>query len=166
VSEWFVALGSPLVAAERALVEQYLRGLGIVRTLPVEPVHDWVEARGVVTHTGWDPSWWDAEQAERLRLRSRAVLSRSEPSTLERLSSSLDADDDVMAAANRTAARFGCDDVGLVGSAAGAASEATYLAELARLANESPDHPFRVKDALFRRGRWPLGILDGRYWLF
>jgi hypothetical protein len=72
----------------------------------------------------------------------------------------------VHGAAAVEAARRGCSDPGLIRAAAGAASEALYLAELARLAGEGEDHPFARKQSLFAGGHWPLGIVSGRYHVF
>jgi hypothetical protein len=85
---------------------------------------------------------------------------------LRALSRTLDASEGLRRSAASAAERFGCTDAGLAGSAAGAASEALHLAELARLAGESDGHAFHAKRALFAAGRWPLGLLHGRYRIF
>jgi hypothetical protein len=166
MKRFFARLGQPLEDEERALVWEYLRGLGIEDALPVELSRDFATARRVTTDSTWDLRWWDAEQRERRRLFSQVLVDHPEREAFALLSGPLDSGNALKTAASLAAARFDCDDAGLVGAAAGAASEALYLAELARLANESAAHPFRLKEALFAAGRWPLGILDGRYWLF
>ena len=166
MSAWFDALGEPVAAEEARLVGSYLSGLGVADALPIEGVLDWNEARSVVTNPAWDRRWWEAEQLEKQRLHARARATRGEQETLQLLAWTLESGEAVKGAAARAAARFGCADAGLVGSAAGAASEAFHLAELARLAGESDAHPFRVKHALFAAGRWPLGILNGQYRIF
>jgi hypothetical protein len=166
VSTWFCTLGEPVADDERRLVGAYLRGLGITEELPVETVPDWDDARAVVTHPEWDRRWWDAEQLEKQRLYAGAIATRGQSEVLQLLSGTFESSEDVQHAASLAAARSGCADVGLVGSAAGAASEALHLAELARLAGENDTHPFRLKHALFQAGRWPLGILSGRYRIF
>jgi hypothetical protein len=166
VTGWFGMLGAPIGDAESGLVRQYLGALGIDEALPIEAVHDWPSARNVATSPAWDRRWWDAEQRERQRLYSRILKVLPEEGVLRLLSSTLDSDGAVRDAAARAAGLACCTDAGLVRAAAGAASEAFYLAELARLASANHEHPFRLKEALFAGGRWPLGILAGRYWLF
>jgi hypothetical protein len=165
MSAWFALLGEPVAAAEDRLIEAYLAGLGLA-ALPVEPVADWSEARSVVTDAAWDRRWWQAEQREKQRLWRVAVALHGEPDVLRALSRTLDASEGLRRSAASAAERFGCTDAGLAGSAAGAASEALHLAELARLAGESDGHAFHAKRALFAAGRWPLGILHGRYRIF
>ncbi|HTQ06368.1 MAG TPA: hypothetical protein VMI54_21060 [Polyangiaceae bacterium] len=166
MSAWFSMLGEPVAADERRLVAGYLRGLDVTEDLPVERVADWNDARAVVTDAGWDHRWWDAEQREKERLWARAVETHGESELLVAVSQTLEASDALRRAAASAAERFGCEDAGLVGSAAGAASQAFHLTELARLAGESDEHPFYLKRALFAAGRWPLGILRGRYRIF
>ena len=166
MSAWFSLLGAPLAANERQLVELYLSGLGISAVLPVAGFLDWNEARSFVTAPEWDRRWWDAEQLEKQRLHARARAVHGEAALLEALSRTLASSETVRSAARAAAERFSCFDDGLVGSAAGAASEACHLAELALLADATEAHPFLRKRALFDGGRWPLGILSGRYLIF
>jgi hypothetical protein len=64
------------------------------------------------------------------------------------------------------AARFGNVDPALIRAAAGALVQALCFNRLAELAGEKSDHPFFVKHALFAGGHWPLGIVNGRYYIF
>jgi hypothetical protein len=166
MTAWFAALGEPISVVERHLTHEYLRALGIDDPPPVEGVQDWPRARSVATDPAWDRRWWDAEQLERRRLYALALRAHPEQRVLQVLSETVDVDGVVRDAAALAAERFRCTDAGLVGAAAGAASEALYLGALAGLAAASHEHPFRLKHALFAGGRWPLGMLDGRYWLF
>jgi hypothetical protein len=63
-------------------------------------------------------------------------------------------------------ARAAIADPALARAAAGAATQACYLAALAAAAAAVPDHPFLAKFRLFEAGRWPLGIVAGRFHLF
>lgn len=166
MSAWFSRLGEPSSPHERVLVESYLHGLGIRDELPLEYLPDWEAARAAITDPAWDSRWWDAEQREKQRLRARAVALRGEAAMLRSLATTFDVTEAVHRAAASAAARARCSDVGLVGSAAGAASESFHLAELAELAGEDGGHPFRAKCALFATGRWPLGIVTRRYCIF
>ncbi len=166
MSAWFSTLGQPITAGECGTIEAYLRGLGVTEDLPVERVNDWEGARAVVTDAAWDRRWWDAEQREKQRLWHGALEQRGEAEVLQSLSRTLDGSEVVRRAAFHAAERCGCMDMGLVGAAAAAVSEALHLAELARLAGELDTHPFHLKHALFAAGRWPLGILRERYRVF
>ena len=108
---------------------------------------------------------WAQREAERLHERAtRALgseeLSRRQAATLERSMN------DVHAAAAVQAARGGCSDAALIRAAAGAAGQALHFAEVAQLSGEIAAHPFLLKNALFAGGRWPLGIVNGSYYLF
>ena len=166
MSARFGMLGQPLADAERRHVREYLTGLGIEDVTRVEPVATWNDARSVITDAAWDRRWWDAEQLEKQRLYARAVAACGEPEVLRLLSETLERSSAANGSADAALTRFDCSDAGLFAAALGAANETLYLSELARLAGEPSTHPFRSKQALFAAGRWPLGILDGRYRLF
>lgn len=160
-------LGVSLSDSEREQVREYLRGLGIEDDMPVVSVSDWDSARRTISFPSWDRRWWDAEQAEKRRLYQKAIGNMSEHALLATLSHAIERiTEPVHGAAAVEAARSGCADAGLIRAAAGAASEALYLAELARLAGETDAHPFRRKQALFAGGHWPLGIVNSRYHVF
>src|SRR5436190_23388026 len=158
-------LGEALEDSERGDVKAYLRGLDI-EEMPIANVRDWNEARRIISHPQWDRRWWDAEQSERRRLQEKAAASganewlASLSQTVERTT------EPVHGAAAVEAGRRGCMDPSLIRAAAGAASEALYLSELARLGGEDEQHAFRLKQSLFAGGHWPLGIVEGRYYVF
>lgn len=166
MSGFFSRLGEPVSSDDRSLVSDYLRGLGIDDTVRVERVQGWGHAREVANAANWDRRWWDAEQLERARLRSLALATHSEADALRLLGSPFGVDAEVSGAAKSAAERAGCLDAALVRSATGAACEALYLGALARLAKVPAEHSFLSKETLFSRGRWPLGLVDGRYWMF
>lgn len=158
-SAWFCALGEPLNAGEQATLRSYLRGLGKDGAAPIKVVAGWGEARRVSADPRWDHSLWHAEQLERKRL--LAVLPASfAGAALEAIS------DRLHGCAAVAAARMGCADQGLIRAAAGAATEAVYLAALARAAGVGNEHPFACKLALFESGHWPLLLIDDNYYLF
>jgi hypothetical protein len=167
VSDWFFMLGEPVRPSESRQVEAYLRGLGIVGEVTVESVSDWESARRVIDHPEWDRRWWDAEQAERHGLQQRAGAALGPDVVLRTLSDTLArAGEAIHGAAAVAASRRGPADAALIRAAAGAASEALYLSELARLAGAGAEHPFALKQALFDGGHWPLGILHARFYVF
>jgi hypothetical protein len=167
VSNWFFMLGEALAANERRDVKAYLHDLDLEMELPVVNVHDWEEARRVISDPHWDRRWWDAEQRERRRLQAKALAQIGEDELRGSLSQTVEHTSEAMhGAAAVEAARGGCTDAGLIKAAAGAAAEALYLSELARLAGEDERHAFRLKQSLFAGGHWLLGIVNGQYHVF
>src|SRR5713101_4026518 len=60
----------------------------------------------------------------------------------------------------------GIADPALTRVAAGAAAQACHQAALALAAAAGPGHVFAVKYRLFAAGRWPLGIVGDRFFVF
>ena len=166
MSDWFFNLGEPLGVAERHQVNEYLTGLGLVESFPVESIADWDTAHAAIADERWDPRWWNAEQREQDRLATRVREGVGEVGLTRAMSASLGSADAVYEAATVEAAKSGCSDVALIRAAAGALSQALYLAELSRLAGMGVTHPFSIKKALFSGGHWPLGIVQGTYYVF
>lgn len=167
MSDWFFMLGESLGASERRQACAYLEGLGLEADIEVVGVPDWEAARRTIGDPAWDRRWWEAEQRERRRLYGRASAAHGEEPVLAQLTRTLEPiTETVHGSAAVEAARRGCGDPGMIRAAAGAAAEALYLAELARLAGEGDGHPFALKQALFAGGHWPLGIVGGRYHVF
>jgi len=167
VNDWFFMLGEPLAPDEVNQVREYLRALGLGHDLPVESVRDWASASALIKDPSWDRRWWDAEQEEARRLYDSVASAQSEDELLRTLSARLErANVDVHGAAAVQAARAGCTDASLIRAAAGAASHAFYLANLAELCGASEPHPFLLKRSLFAEGHWPLGVVNGRYYVF
>jgi len=166
MSDWFFMLGEPLSVAEQKQVRQYLLALGIRDELLVESVADWRSAARAISSPEWDRRWWEAEQREQQRLQGLSEAQLGKGELLHALSSTLKLAEAVHGAAAVEAARRGCSDAALIRVAAGAASQALHMAQLAQLAGERDSHPFIIKAALFAGGHWPLGIVSGRYLVF
>jgi len=167
LNDWFCTLGEPLAPEEVNQVRAYLRALGLGHDLPVESVREWLSAGALTKDPSWDRSWWNAEQVEAKRLYDEAASTRGEGELLRMLSARLERTNvDAHGAAAVQAASAGCTDASLIRAAAGAASHTLYLAELAQLCSVSDAHPFVLKRSLFARGHWPLGIVNGRYYVF
>lgn len=167
MKSWFSMLGEPLAEVERAQVGEYLRGLGIEEALPIQSVRDWNSAGRAIASPEWDRRWWDAEQRERQRLHEKANAARGETVLLQALSRVLEQSTEAAhGSAAVGAARFGGVEPALIRAAAGALGQALCLDRLAELAGEKSDHPFFVKHALFAGGHWPLGIINGHYYIF
>jgi hypothetical protein len=167
VSDWFFMLGEPLEPEEVGQVRAYLRALGLEHDVPVEAVREWFAAAALIKDLSWDRCWWDAEQLEAKRLYSSAAGARGEHELLRTLSARLErAHAELHGAAAVQAARAGYADASLIRAAAGAASHALYLAELAELCGAGYAHPFLLKRSLFASGHWPLGVVSGCYYVF
>ncbi len=162
---WFAALGAPVAPSEAAEVRAYLLGLGLPAHPPV-PVAGWREAERIARDPGWSRAWWEAEERARAALLDAAHPGAGGPmAALTRVTDA--AGPLVMGAAAAAAARAGVADEALLRVAAGAATQACYQAALVLLAGDGDDrHPFAVKFRLFAAGRWPLGPLGGRFFLF
>jgi hypothetical protein len=166
MSDWFFMLGEPLTTFERQRIRDYLTGLEIGGDYPIEELTEWRSALEVMTSPTWDRHLWEADQREVRRLLERAHAGSSPAQVRASLSAAVNASEPAHGAAAVAAARLGCTDVGFIRAAAGAASEAAYQSELARLAGETDRHPFTVKQHLFAGGHWPLGFTSGRYYTF
>jgi len=162
-ASWFAAAGEALTAAEQADAARYLAGLGFA-DVAVAPAGDWARAKALADAPDWDGAWWDAEERLRGALLETAGTRHGRPALLAALSRATQAASDVAhGQAALALVRAGIADPGLARAAAGAATQACYLAALAVAAEAPADHPFLAKLALFEGGRWPLGIVAGRF---
>jgi len=163
---WFAAAGAPLAPGEYLDVHTYLASLDLDRA-PVAAVGRWADAKRLAHAPEWDRRWWDREEMRRQDAIAAAEARCGHGLLMTQLSGvTLTAADVVHDAAARAAQRAGCADRGLVRAAAGAAVQACYLAALAMAAGAGEDHAFAAKLRLFSAGRWPLGLLGGRFLLF
>jgi len=127
----------------------------------------WHEVGEIIRAPDWDISTWDEEEDERTRLWHRAGEHHDEQTLLLRLTSITDSlAGEIGGAANLAAAMGGISDAGLVKAASSAALMAAHQNALANLAGEGARHFFVRKYALFERGRWPLGMYRGQYYVF
>jgi hypothetical protein len=130
-------------------------------------VRTWRDAEALIRNPDWDQRWWVLEERERERLMPQARTRLGEAALLERLTAATElASDAIHGAAAIAAERDGLADAALVRAASGAATMALHAAALARLAGEGPEHLFMRKYTLFESGRWPLGVVGGRFCLF
>ena len=163
---WFAAVGEPLTGSEESEAKAYVTALAIA-DVEVVGVTDWEGARRVVNDPNWDSRWWQTEEDERSRLKRELDTALSEHALLASLTDITQAASAVVhGAAAIAAGRAGYANSGMTRAAAGAATQACYLAALAKAARASTDHLFALKYNLFAAGRWPLGIVDGKLHLF
>ena len=165
-ASWFAACGEPLTPAEREEAEVWMRGLGLAVDA-VEPAASWSETARLAKSPDWSRVWWDAEERERKRLYDAAVNEAGEAALLGGITRVTDAATKILhGAASVAAARAGVADPALTRVAAGAASQACYQAALALAAGSGEAHAFAAKHRLFLAGRWPLGVVGERCFVF
>lgn len=164
---WFAACGEWLTAEDLDHdASAYLVGLGLG---PCEraPVASWTDAAAITQLPDWSRAWWDAEEGERTRLFDLARAVHGERPLLEALTAATQtASDVVIGAAGLAAGRARVADDALHRVAAGAATQACYQAALAIAADAGEAHGFAAKFRLFAAGRWPLGIVGHRFFVF
>ena len=164
---WFGAVGAALSARDRAVAASYLGALGFAG-MAVEGVADWVAAKALADAPDWDPAWWNAEERMRLTLLDAGAARHGRAPLLAALTGATRAvSDRAYAEAALAVQHAGVADPALARAAAGAATQACYMAGLATAASDAAaEHPFLAKYRLFEAGRWPLGIVAGRFHLF
>lgn len=164
---WFARVGLPLSEQEQAGITQMLGGLEFAAGLAHAGAASWWDAAQVLRADETDSRRWDAEEAERERLWSLAAERWTEDDLLARLTAfTAPLGHPVRSAAGIAASRMGVADPGLVRAAADAALLAAHQHVLADLAQVAGDHYFRRKFELFAAGRWPLGVLTGKFIVF
>lgn len=164
-ASWFAAVGQPLTEGEEREALDYLAALALGSRLTT--VADWRAAEAATRSPDWSATWWNAEEAERLRLLEQAKENWGGRALMTALTRVTDeATRITLGAASIAAARDGIADPSLCRVAAGAATQAAYQAALARAAGADPAHPFAIKYRLFSAGRWPLGLVGDTFHLF
>jgi hypothetical protein len=161
---WFARVGQALSDTDRADLSAYVAALDL-EAGPVEPVATWESASRIAADPDWDRSWWQAEAREQVRLQAWAEERHGPEATLKSLTQVTEAALDPTRAAAVAAAALEERDEALSRVAAGAAAQACHLAALA-LAAGKPAHGFVIKHRIFAAGRWPLGRVRERWYLF
>ncbi|HEX7968249.1 MAG TPA: hypothetical protein VF502_08515, partial [Stellaceae bacterium] len=162
---WFAACGEALTESERIEAVAYLAALGLPET-PVATVAGWTEAAATTQSPDWSRAWWEAETRAQQDLYRRAVAQFGEDKLLSALTAVTEAAQALHGAAAFAMSRAGIADPALARVAAGAAAQACHQAALALAGKAGPDHLFAVKYRLFAAGRWPLGIVGDRFFVF
>lgn len=156
---WFARVGHALSDTDRADVSAYVAALDL-DVGPVEPVATWQDASRVAADPDWDRRWWEAEAREQRRLQAWAEERHGTEATLSALTQVTEA---ALEPTRVAAEAAGNQALSMV--AAGAAAQACHLAALA-LAAGKPAHGFVIKHRIFAAGRWPLGRVRERWYLF
>jgi hypothetical protein len=163
---WFGAVGGPLPPDVRADAAAWLQALGRAGAA-IDGVPDWATAKTLAAAPGWDQAWWVAEERQRTALLADATARHGRAPLFDALTRVTQAaSDPAHDRAIRSLAGAGMADEGLARAAAGAATQAGYLAALAVAAGQPAHHAFLAKFRLFEAGRWPLGIVTARLWVF
>lgn len=162
---WFAACGEPLTEGERDDALSLAAALGFAG-LAIVPVATWCEAAQVTQRADWSRAWWQREAAAEAALKDQAAWPLGGNALLDHLSRVQLAAAALSGAAALAMARGGVADQALVRVAAGAAAQACHQAALARAAAAGEDHAFAQKFRLYAGGRWPLGVVGGRFFVF
>jgi hypothetical protein len=163
---WFAACGEKLTESEIDDARGWMAALGLA-VAGIDGVATWQEAATLSRRADWSRDWWEAEESERKSLHARAASRLGEEPLLDALSAvARKATDTLHGAAALATARSGVADQALSRVAAGAASQACHQAALALAAEAGPGHGFAAKHRLFAGGRWGLGVVGGRCFVF
>jgi hypothetical protein len=162
---WFAACGETLTEGARADADAYLAALGMA-DMVVAGVPSWAEAAATTQNPGWSRAWWDAETSAQAVLQRRAAERFGAAPLLAALTAVTEEAVSLSGAAALAMSRAGIADPMLTRVAAGAAAQACHQAALALAAAAGPEHLFAVKCRLFAAGRWPLGIVGDRFFVF
>ncbi len=156
---WFTRVGHALTREDEESLADSVFGLGL-EPGAISAVATWKDAARVAADPDWDRRWWSAEEREQARLQAWAEERHGVGAALKALTRVAEA-----ALGPTRAAAEGASDEALSRVAAGAAAQACHLAALA-LAAGKPHHGFLAKHRLFAAGRWPLGRIADRWYLF
>lgn len=162
---WFAACGEALTGDERDEALLLAAALGF-DGIAIMPVATWREAAQVTQRADWSRAWWEREAAAEAALKDKATARFGAAALLEGVSRVALASSALGGAAAQGLARGGVADEALARVAAGAASQACHQAALARAAAAGESHAFAVKFRLYAGGRWPLGVVGGRLFVF
>jgi len=166
-ARWFARVGLPQDDAERLEIAAMCGASAAVPAAESAAIASWAEASRILEAEERDSRNWDADEAERERLWELAADRFTEDQLLDRADAARRRSSAVIAdCANAAARRLGISDPRFVAEAIAAAQVAVSRSELARLAGADGAHRFNRALALFVRGRWPLGHVNGRTKIF
>ena len=164
-SPWFAGCGLTLRPDERREAEHYLHGLDLP-ALPIECVFSFEVAGTTARRADWSRAWWDAETRAAERLKAEAISRCGEVPLLQALSQVTEAASGLYALAAAVAANHGTEDEALIRAAAGTGAMAAHQMGLVLAAEAGDEHPLARKYRLFAGGRWLLGVMGERCYLF
>lgn len=162
---WFAACGERLTAGDNAEAASYVAALGLPGTA-VAGVATWPEAAALLQRPDWSRAWWEAEAAAQQEMKRRAEGRVPAGPLLAALGEVAEAAASLLGAASLAMSRVGIADPALARVAAGAVAQACHQHALALAAGARPEHLFAIKYRLFAAGRWPLGVVGDRCFVF
>jgi hypothetical protein len=162
---WFSALGAPLAATERAAIDAILAASDVPGGGAIVVVPDWAALAQSLRLLEQDDQWWNREEDEREALWDLAALGRTEGELAAEIESAVESARAAIDTALLAARPAACDPDLLAGARA-AALLAVHQHALAKLAGAPAGHVFVRKHELFAAGRWPLGLVAGRFHVF
>ena len=164
---WFSRVGLPLESNERRHIAAILGAFDYGPDTPIDVAATWNDAAQVLRGQEWDNRCWDCEEEGRERLWETASERLTESELSARLTAMTGSmADPIREGAVNAAARAGITDTGLIRAATDAAALAGHQQCMAHLASAPAGHYFHHKFKLFVAGRWPFGVVDGRYIVF
>ena len=134
--------------------------------MPVESVAGWTDAAAITQRADWGRDWWGADEAASKALHQTAARLFGEAPLLASLSAIMLQAAKLHDHAVRAVAEAGLDDPALSRVAAGAAALACHQMGLVIATQAGVRHPLALKYRLFAGGRWLLGAMGGRWYLF
>jgi hypothetical protein len=134
--------------------------------MPVEAISTWAAAAATAQRADWSRQWWQAEDAAAKALHESASSRLGKTPLLDALSAVTLAAAALQGPATQALSRAGAEDPALSRVAAGAAALACHQMGLAIAADAAEDHPLAVKYRLLAGGRWLLGVMGDRCYLF
>jgi hypothetical protein len=134
--------------------------------VPVQAISSWAAAAATAQRADWSRQWWQAEESAAKTLHESASSLLGETLALDALSAVTLAAAALQGPAMHALSRTGAEDPALSRVAAGAAALACHQRGLAIAADAAEDHPLIVKYRLFAGGRWLVGVMGDRCYLF
>lgn len=167
----FVRTGERLSDQDKALARSFLDGLGFPEAEPAALLH-WGEALSVAESLDNDPFAWEAEEQLRLGLAERAVTQTSEEAVQMLGSAAVAQVADIAKAQVMEVVPSHLLEDEVQNALVGHATRAAHGAMLAVLAGadepqgDDPNHPLITLFALYRAGRWPIGLMGQTFNIF
>ncbi|HUK00427.1 MAG TPA: hypothetical protein VLV85_19400 [Stellaceae bacterium] len=162
---WFASCGEDLSESEIADARLLAAAMGFP-AVALAPVPDWRAAAAAAQSPDWSRVWWEREGKAEAALKAELARRFGAAPMLEELSRVMLAAAALNGAAALALARANVADEALARVAAGAAAQACHQAALAHAAGAGPAHGFAAKFRLFGGGRWPLGVVGDRLFVF
>lgn len=167
----FARVGERLSEQDKSLARSYVDGLGFPEAEPALLLH-WNEALSVAESQDNDPYAWETEEQLRLGLAEQAVAHTSEEAVQMMGSAAVSYIAELAKAQVMDILPHHLLEDEVQNALVGHATRAAHGAMLAVLAGADepedgdPPHPLITLFALFRAGRWPVGLMGQTFNIF